>query len=83
MVVKDRSVMESPIEYDRNLVCEESNVQIFEYNEGSLPMLRYCFCSAKDFFSFSPLEISETEALFEVSNFKLELKGERERILYQ
>lgn len=39
-----------------------------------LPMLRYCFCSAKDFFSFSPLETSEADALFEVSNFKLERK---------
>jgi hypothetical protein len=37
-------------------------------------MLKYCFRSAKDFFSLIPLDISVTESLFDVSNFKLEFK---------
>ncbi len=77
-MVKDQQVMEILIEYDQNLI--EKKIFCFFYYKIKfysliyLPMLKYCFRSAKDFFSLIPFDISVTDSLFDVSNLRLEFK---------
>jgi hypothetical protein len=77
MVEKDQSVMVILIEYVRNLIDRKKFFRTKFDFDFRLPMLRYCFRSTNDFFSFISLEISVAETLFDVSNFRLERKISR------